>query len=365
MTINYHKKTLELTKTLRQTDKRCHGIPKNNAWLRENALTQHHNIDYDVYTIQSLFSIILINYAQNEKSSYTYLDFETDLSFDDVLPLLPYSRVHKHNYFELLFVLHGQIDVFIEGEHYRYNRGDACLINRNIRHSEDFHGNFSAIYFNITEDYLHFWPQEDFFHIKKGKIGWFFQENLRKGKENMSNYINFSPIVTPTSNTSTNMEKIIYIIIKEMIERSTGYKTIIQGLIIRFFSQLQAPAKYAHSYIQLDSVTGDNLFEKTLQYINDKKGKVTRNELAKALHYNGNYINQNFLNHTNQSISEYSRNVIFREAANLLLNSDISITKIIKQLGYENRTSFYNQFKKRYGVTPLQYRDGSYSSNED
>ena len=118
-------------------------------------------------------------------------------------------------------------------------------------------------------------------------------------------------------------------------------------------------------YVQLDAVPSNNLFEETLRYINEKKKKVTRQKLADVLHYNGNYINQVFLKHTNQTISEYSKNVCLREGANLLLNSGISISEIIKQLGYENRTSFYSQFKKRYGVTPLQYRNGSYTINKD
>ncbi|RSU09588.1 hypothetical protein CBF29_11325 [Vagococcus elongatus] len=47
-----------------------------------------------------------------------------------------------------------------------------------------------------------------------------------------------------------------------------------------------------------------------------------------------------------------------------MLNTLLRSTAIIKKLGFENRTVFYTHFKKKFGVTPNQYRLLSKSKNK-
>ena len=42
---------------------------------------------------------------------------------------------HQHNYFEMMFVLKGEITQEIEDQEYLYPAGSCCIINRNIRHA--------------------------------------------------------------------------------------------------------------------------------------------------------------------------------------------------------------------------------------
>ena len=44
------------------------------------------------------------------------------------------------------------------------------------------------------------------------------------------------------------------------------------------------------------------------------------------------------------------------EARALLSNTDKSISAIIDELGFSNRSHFYRLFEKAYGQTPLDYR---------
>ncbi|MGI8387538.1 helix-turn-helix domain-containing protein [Robertmurraya sp. P23] len=361
MSTSYKAQILEFADSLHIDIKSSNQVHNLKESFNESFLDKHKSGEHDIYVLQSLFGLVLINYVENESYSFSYIDFAESFTHNvDYSQLFHLSKIHKHNYFELLFVLDGQLDIFIEGVHYRYNRGDACLINLNIRHEESYSGNFTVVYFLISKEYLNTFLKEEVPNAT-GNLYSFFQKNLNNSEGHKSNFIDFSPIVVPIQVVTTGMEEIIYLIIKEMVNSSAGYQSIVRGLVHRFFHQLQLPTLYGHSYVELESVSGNNLFEETLRYINEKKGKVTRQEIAEVLHYNGNYINQIFKKHTNQSISEYSRNVCLREATSLLLNSKLSIATIIKHLGFENRTSFYTQFKKRYGVTPLEYREGLYN----
>jgi AraC-like DNA-binding protein len=43
-------------------------------------------------------------------------------------------------------------------------------------------------------------------------------------------------------------------------------------------------------------------------------------------------------------------------AAWLLVNTDITITEIVAELGFSNRSYFYTEFQKHYELTPRAYR---------
>ena len=60
--------------------------------------------------------------------------------------------LHKHNYYEMTFVLRGEVDIRIEDEVHRYQQGDVCLLNRNTYHVEQ-------VCSNVTLAFLCFSPQ--------------------------------------------------------------------------------------------------------------------------------------------------------------------------------------------------------------
>ena len=46
----------------------------------------------------------------------------------------------------------------------------------------------------------------------------------------------------------------------------------------------------------------------------------------------------------------------FETAVLLLLDTDLAIEEIALDVGYENQSYFFRQFRKRYGMTPRRYR---------
>lgn len=46
-----------------------------------------------------------------------------------------------------------------------------------------------------------------------------------------------------------------------------------------------------------------------------------------------------------------------KEAADLLLNTDLPVSEIIASIGYQNRTAFYRQFERRYHMSPAMCRN--------
>lgn len=322
----------------------------NNISKENWVFTQEDTGLYDLYTLHTPFSMSIMNAHFSDSHYFSHID--STLNFTS-LASNKFLRSHKHNYFEFLYVLDGQIDLLIEGERHHYQRGEACIINQNTKHVEELRDDFIGVYLNLTREFF-----EN--SLPRGKsmkstsvLAKFFEKNIIEAQG--VDYIEFTPIFNDETKLIP-IEKTLYQITVELKDSLPGSSKIIYGLVERLFTYLQTASNYSYANIHFPENESRNLFEKTIHYINANKRKLTRKELSEALHYNGNYISQVFLNYTGQTLAIYIRNICLKQASYLLLNTTLSISEIIKELGFENRTAFYTQFKKKFGVTPHQYR---------
>lgn len=63
-----------------------------------------------------------------------------------------------------------------------------------------------------------------------------------------------------------------------------------------------------------------------------------------------------FKRHTGRTFSEYLNGLRTAAAARLLTETDKTVLEIALAVGYENLSYFNRRFKKRYGLTPREYR---------
>lgn len=68
------------------------------------------------------------------------------------------------------------------------------------------------------------------------------------------------------------------------------------------------------------------------------------------------YFHELFLRETGMTPKVYHHNLIMKRAANLLLESDLSVTAIAEKLGYATIHPFTRHFHEHYGASPRQYR---------
>lgn len=69
----------------------------------------------------------------------------------------------------------------------------------------------------------------------------------------------------------------------------------------------------------------------------------------------GKYVMKKFQDYTGGSLNDYIYKVRMRKAAQLLISSHTSISKVAEQVGILNENYFYRLFKKAYGCTPREY----------
>lgn len=93
-----------------------------------------------------------------------------------------------------------------------------------------------------------------------------------------------------------------------------------------------------------------------LQYIQQNYQTVTLRSLSKMFHYSEAYLSKMIKKNLTQSFTETIRNLKMQHAANYLDKSKLKIAEIAELVGYESADHFTRTFKKKYNLTPLDYR---------
>lgn len=100
-----------------------------------------------------------------------------------------------------------------------------------------------------------------------------------------------------------------------------------------------------------------NVVSQTLDYINAHFGEpITNDQLAKIAGYHPYHLNRIFLKHTGQTLHQYVLASRIRESKNMLLNSELPLSDIAEQCGFNSVAHFSSYFKQISGRSPSQYR---------
>lgn len=98
------------------------------------------------------------------------------------------------------------------------------------------------------------------------------------------------------------------------------------------------------------------LYEKIDTYIENNIKTANLTELSGILGYSAIYTGNFVKRLTGMPFSKIVLSKRCKMAADMLLNTDLSIHEIINMVGYENESFFRKAFKKKYGKTLLAYR---------
>jgi AraC-like DNA-binding protein len=120
---------------------------------------------------------------------------------------------------------------------------------------------------------------------------------------------------------------------------------------------LYYPPKEVKSMVFMQSSNRTEVIGKMVRYI-DKNymKKITLDDLAKASHYNRNYVSQLFKIHLAINFYDYLTRIRLREATLELGRSDKNISDIAMANGFSDIKAFNKIFKSNFGKTPTEYR---------
>jgi two-component system response regulator YesN len=129
---------------------------------------------------------------------------------------------------------------------------------------------------------------------------------------------------------------------------------------IRSISQLKTWAEKiidtGSRYLESQKNESSQIIEKTKQFIKANLKDVTREKAAGYIYLNSAYLSRIFKRETGQSLIDFIINAKMDRAKILLTESSLKIVDICEEIGYENYSHFGQAFKKKVGISPVEFR---------
>ena len=249
--------------------------------------------------------------------------------------------VHWHDEFEIIYVKSGFLTVSISGENYIGKPGDAFVVSPgNLHFMGSQTGNVDYFTFLFPLKYISFRTDD----ILDDKL----LEPLNSG------HLIISPEIEDAVKEQCEQLVEIYGAKKEESQSKITAQIKTKIILLQFILEL-----WKKGFIVENDTSGKNTVEKEMvSYIQQNfTGKILLKEFGEQFHLSEKYISRYFKEHFHITISQYVTYLRLEHAKQLLQDTDIPVTEVAMQSGYQNVSYFIRSFKKTYGMSPLKYRN--------
>lgn len=279
-----------------------------------------------------------------------------DLSSKQTIHIQKHNRYspnieHKHNFFELFYVLDGTCHQKIGDTSFSMKRGDICLIPPGIVH------NISVFDESIIIDIL----------IRKSTFEDIFLNFLRS--DNILSRFFMHNLYAPLANdyiifrtgNDEEIENLVMDLFLEYINKNVYFDELLNNGLISLFAKMLR--NYESTCILPAPVNNQrDLAYDFVRFIKDNYKDVSLENVANHFNYTPEYTSRLIRKVTNSSFTKILKSTRLDISLSLLTETNISVSDISNHIGYPNPEHFIRTFKKAYNLTPSEYRR-VYSSN--
>ena len=337
---------------------------KNNFFEIQNVNSSFNQY----YHLTSPYNAVIETYRSDLDQPYfkisSFSPEHTSHSLIDATELLEKMKnrpLHQHDFFEIMFVLQGEAVVKIENTKRVYPSGTGCIVNCNLRHVELLSHDFRIFFLNLSKDYLLSYFSRTICFIWCLRQIWIIGclsllYNNAMDADNVKKRILefFLPLHNPEG--FQKLYQIAEEIIKITLSPQIGSSFFINGLICRFLDTLSDPSLFHLANIQVDYGNDFLIFTSLTHLLENSDGRLSRHELSDLLSYSGDYLNRIAKKYTGMTLFEYGTTFSIRKAEYYLLKTDLSISEIIAQLKFTNKSHFYKLFYAKHHMSPKEFR---------
>ena len=100
----------------------------------------------------------------------------------------------------------------------------------------------------------------------------------------------------------------------------------------------------------------DERINAIINYIQENYLTVTLDDLSKQFYLSKPYLSKYIKEKSGMTFGENVKRIRLNKASTLLRNGNMKVEKVAEAAGYQNVEHFNRLFKKKYGMTPVQYR---------
>lgn len=252
---------------------------------------------------------------------------------------------HKHDFFEIIFVLSGACTQIFEDKKIRLNTGDFCIMAPNIIHAIEVFD--SSVVLNIVIRRSTF--LDIFINTVRDKtqISMFFLSNIYE--KNKVPYLLFH---TGEDDTIRNYILDMYL---EQLQPDEYSDRIICSILTIFFTQLIRLHR-ANMEVPQSSDSRSAFETQVFNYIVNHYANLTLEQVAEQFHFSVPYCSRLIKKISGQSFSELQENIRLQQSENLLLYTQMSVADISDRIGFKNSETFIRMFRRHHQMTPSKFR---------
>ena len=244
---------------------------------------------------------------------------------------------HCHPYYELSYIEHGSCRFFVEDTIYDLHDGDFLLIPPELFHYTRYLFGpclRSGIYFRAED------LSAELVSKVPGGIAFFSQLRVFQ--------------------VSAVRRRLISSLLERMAAEEQDFDDL-SPLMLRY--QLQELLLLCSRVCSLlsenlaDIHTTDRQVLLAARFINEHfRQQISAADIAAASGFSPNYLSRKFREATGIGVHDYLVFIRLRNAAFELISTDDSVTDIALRSGFSDSNYFKDAFKKKYGITPREYR---------
>ncbi|MBZ9536733.1 helix-turn-helix transcriptional regulator [Cytobacillus oceanisediminis] len=251
--------------------------------------------------------------------------------------------------YELLYVQHGEIEVYMYEKKYRLTSGQLIYFPAGVYHTVKVLTNPYATFLGIHFDYfneLDVKSDHDII-VKENDI---VEKRfcLEPHFEDTQQFLR-QPF-TPHSKVISLMGSLI----DEFTEQKRGYLISCKGILLQLISLLLRT--YDNNQDEVSEANQKNI-SFLIQIIEENYNEDWSNQqLSKIVNLNEDYMTRLFKRVTGTTPNKFLQDIRHKKAKQFLRETDLSIEEIGEKIGYSNIHYFSRLFKKWEGISPLSYR---------
>ena len=262
------------------------------------------------------------------------IDFGESIPVKFFVHQLGYSGLHWHNSLELLFVVSGSVNITVAGHIHTLAAGDVILINANDSHELNADDCIMA--------------------AVQIKLSLFDERVVRRSDL----YFNCNSVTDPANPGLPKLKRIVAQFVKIYADSDEGRTMRAKSLSYSLMAELmtcfrveRSQSEQKHNQHQYERIT------RIVNYINEHCHEdISLQQLADREYLSAPFLSKFFVRIMGMNFTAYLNQQRLSRAMSDLLESDLTIEQVASQNGFANAQAFVQQFRKKYGVLPSQYR---------
>lgn len=245
-----------------------------------------------------------------------------------------YSHLHKHNCYEIMLVIDGKVDNYIEGEKYHLVKGNVLIINYNELHMlSDMADTFERMVIHISRDFI-----TPFISIGVDLFSSF--KTREQGHNN---------IIAPNVSQEYGFKDYFCRIEKLCKENTPESEVLIKCLMIEMLITLNKVHSLGRTGNAKES---SNAVKDVIKYVNENlTSNLSLDNITSKLFVTKTYLCHIFKKKTGISIIQYITNKRILLADDYIMNG-MSAYEACYKSGFSNYSNFYKSYTKIMGHSP-------------